>query len=454
MFSEEQKRKALELYDELGSVGLAVRRLGYPSANCLRNWIARRGMPPGPRKPAVRLTAHEKEGAVLRVLAGERCADVAEEVGASAGALSSWRRGYLEEGACALVTDIDRGRRTPVPGDLSGLPDDPEELKRLVFELKFENDLMREVVEVVKKGRRVDPGSLSNREKAAVIDAMRGTYSLSFLASRLGIAESSYHYARRAASAPDKWAEARAAVVEEFEAAGRARGYRHVHRRLAERGIPCGERKVRQLMAEEGCAVVYLRRPKRWSSYAGEVSEAPPNLVARDFHADAPNELWLTDITEFRLPGADGAKVYLSPIVDCFDGMLPHWSIGTVPDAELANSSLEGACAGLGEGEAPVIHSDRGGHYRWRGWVEICERHGLVRSMSAKGCSPDNAACEGFFGRLKNEFFYGRDWRGVAADEFIARLDAWLRYYNEGRAKQSLGWMSPKQYRRSLGLAA
>ena len=58
------------------------------------------------------------------------------------------------------------------------------------------------------------------------------------------------------------------------------------------------------------------------------------------------------------------------------------------------------------------------------------------------------------FGRLKNEFFYGRDWRGVAADEFIARLDAWLRYYNEGRAKQSLGWMSPKQYRRSLGLAA
>lgn len=77
-----------------------------------------------------------------------------------------------------------------------------------------------------------------------------------------------------------------------------------------------------------------------------------------------------------------------------------------------------------------------------------------MRSMSAKGCSPDNAACEGFFGRLKNEFFYGRDWRGIAADEFIARLDAWLRCCNEGRAKQSLGWMSPKQYRRSLGLAA
>ena len=74
--------------------------------------------------------------------------------------------------------------------------------------------------------------------------------------------------------------------------------------------------------------------------------------------------------------------------------------------------------------------------------------------MSAKGCSPDNAACEGFFGRLKNEFFHGRDWRGVSADEFMARLEAWLRYHNEGRIKESLGWLSPKAYRESLGLAA
>jgi transposase InsO family protein len=72
--------------------------------------------------------------------------------------------------------------------------------------------------------------------------------------------------------------------------------------------------------------------------------------------------------------------------------------------------------------------------------------------MSKKGCSPDNSACEGLFGRLKNEFFYFQDWIGVSMEEFICRLDAYLRYYNESRIKQSLGWLSPNQYRRSLGV--
>lgn len=73
--------------------------------------------------------------------------------------------------------------------------------------------------------------------------------------------------------------------------------------------------------------------------------------------------------------------------------------------------------------------------------------------MSAKGCSPVVAA-EGFFGRLKNELFYGRDWRGVGYEEFRERLAAYLTHYNETRIKKSLDWMSPVQYRRSLGLAA
>lgn len=100
------------------------------------------------------------------------------------------------------------------------------------------------------------------------------------------------------------------------------------------------------------------------------------------------------------------------------------------------------------------FNSDRGCHYRWDEWIRICEEHGLIRSMSAKGCSPDNAAAEGFFGRLKNELFYGRDWRGVGYEEFRERLAAYLTHYNETRIKKSLDWMSPVQYRRSLGLAA
>ena len=107
--------------------------------------------------------------------------------------------------------------------------------------------------------------------------------------------------------------------------------------------------------------------------------------MSRNFHADEPNRLWLTDITEFRLPG--GEKVYLSPIVDCFDGMPVAWSIGLHPDKRLANSSLLKACAARPAGARTTIHSDRGGHYRWPEWIGICEENGLIRSMSAKGCS-------------------------------------------------------------------
>lgn len=183
----------------------------------------------------------------------------------------------------------------------------------------------------------------------------------------------------------------------------------------------------------------------------GEISDAPENLVNRHFRAAAPNELWLADITEF---GLSGGKVYLSPILDCFDGGLPAWSIGTSPNAELANSSLEAACGTRREGQRPVTHSDRGCHYRWLGWIATCDENHLIRTMSKKGRSPDNSAMEGFFDRLKNEFFHHRDWSGVTISEFRRMLDAYLRYYNEERPKEKLGWLSPIQHCRSLGLAA
>lgn len=149
----------------------------------------------------------------------------------------------------------------------------------------------------------------------------------------------------------------------------------------------------------------------------------------------------------------DGVKAYLSAIIDCAGGMVVSWKLSRRPDARLANGSLLDAIKTLHPGEHPIIHSDRGCHYRWKRWKAICDRHGLVRSMSAKGCSPDNSAMEGFFGRLKNEFFYYRDWKGISFDDFKNRLGEWITYYNTRREKQSLGWKSPIQYRLGLGVA-
>lgn len=161
------------------------------------------------------------------------------------------------------------------------------------------------------------------------------------------------------------------------------------------------------------------------------------------------NEKWLTDITEFAIPAG---KVYLSPIVDCFDGLLVNWNISTSPDALLVNSMLDDAAKLLSVGEKPIIHSDRGVHYRWPGWIDRMEKNGFIRLMSKKGCSPDNSACEGVFGRIKNEMFYNADWSGVNISEFIGILNDYLYWYNEKRIKKSLGYLSPIEYRHRLGL--
>ena len=115
---------------------------------------------------------------------------------------------------------------------------------------------------------------------------------------------------------------------------------------------------------------------------------------------------------------------------------------------------LDIAISTLPNGAHPIVHSDRGCHYRWPGWIKRIEDSQLIRSMSKKGCSPDNAACEAFFGRLKNEMFYNHNWTHVTIDEFIDAIDNYMHWYSTKRIKISLGAMSPMEYRRSLGLVS
>lgn len=208
---------------------------------------------------------------------------------------------------------------------------------------------------------------------------------------------------------------------------------------------------MHRLMKQEGLVAATAKR-RRYGSYLGEISPAPDNVINRDFRATAPNKKWLKDITEFQIPAG---KVYLSPMIDCFDGMVVSWSIGTRPDAALVNSMLDAAVETVASSDdRPVLHSDRGAHYRWPGWLSRIANAQLIRSMSRKACCPENAACEGFFGRLKTELFYPRNWQTTSLEQFIQTLDAYIRWYNDKRIKISLGSLSPVEYRRSLGIIA
>lgn len=363
------------------------------------------------------------------------------------------------DGSGARAKRSDKGRYMEIPkveGDGPIYPDiDPNDKDALIARLKLENDILRGVNEILKG---VSLREMANSQKTSLIDYLRRTTShpLKELTAFLRISKSSYEYQRKAQARPDKYASLRVLVRDIFKKKGRsARGYRFVVNELRGMDSPIyvSEKVIRRIMREEDLIPCWMRKKRKpYSSYAGEVSVAPQNLVKRDFRSALPNMLWLTDITEFKLPNEH--KVYLSAIRDCFDSSIVSWRIGRHPDSMLANATLLDACATLEEGEHPVIHSDRGGHYRWPGWIGICKSYSLMRSMSAKGCSPDNAAMEGFFGVLKKEFFHGRDWSGVDTDSFMERLDEWIVEYNHERKSASLGFRTPSEFRASLGKVA
>ncbi len=217
---------------------------------------------------------------------------------------------------------------------------------------------------------------------------------------------------------------------------------------LHNEGIIVSEKVIRRIMKEENLTVKQKRK-RKYNSYMREIPPAVDNLIDRDFHAEEPNQKRLTDITEFSIKAG---KVYLSPMIDCFDGMPVKWTIGTSPNATLVNTMLAEAIATLKPDEKPIVHSDRGCHYRWSGWIVLMKEAGLTRSMSKKGCSPDNSACEGFFGHLKTEMFYGYNWDEYSLEDFIQEVDDYMNWYCKDRIKTTLGGLSPLDYRRSIGV--
>jgi len=379
---------------------------------------------------------------------GESVQLVSEEIGYSRASIYTWRKKYILKGAVALINHGDDPRGKLPEGQLSS-SEEVEQLKAQIQDMQLELDILKETLDVLKKDPGVDMTVLRNKEKAVIIDALRNKYSLPILLQKLEISKSSYYYQHRQVNLPDKYEVLRIRIIELFNENFGIYGYRRIHALLAREGTHISEKIVRRIMSECDLKVKTKRRAK-YNSYKGEITPAVPNIIERDFRADAPNKKWLTDITEFAIPAG---KAYLSPIVDCFDGMLSAWKISTVPDANLVNSMLDDAIASLKEEQHPLVHTDRGCHYRWPGWISRMEKAGLKRSMSKKGCSPDNLACEGLFGRLKNEMFYNRNWAGVSMNQFIEILNNYLVWYNEKRIKISLGNMSPLEYRQSLRIA-
>ena len=457
-FSDKEKRDAVDYYFSHDCNALkTVKNLGYPSRPLLIQWVKELYPEEGERccksfKPHVRCSQEEKIQAVMESCRGNlKISQIAEIYGVTPSAVSTWRKELLSEGRILKMQQPSANDKSidELMREKAELEAKVKRLERDVYKLQLERDVLEKAGDILKKEKGISLDKLTNREKVFLIDALRNQYKLNELLPVLRLSKSSYCYQVQCIKREDKYKEIREKIKVLFVHNKERYGYRRIHCLLKREGIIVSEKVVRRIMNEEQLLVKTTKK-RKYNSYKGELSPEVENVINRDFSAPQPNQKWLTDITEFHIPAG---KIYLLPIIDCFDGMAVSWTIGTSPNAELANTMLVNAIDTLKDNERPLVHSDRGCHYRWPDWINLMDGAALTRSMSKKGCSPDNSACEGFFGRLKNEMFYNRNWNHISIESFVNELDKYMHWYNEDRIKMSLGGMSPLEYRRSLGIA-
>lgn len=174
-----------------------------------------------------------------------------------------------------------------------------------------------------------------------------------------------------------------------------------------------------------------------------------PNILSRQFTAKKPNEKWVTDITEFKL---FGEKLYLSPVLDLFNGEIITYTIGSRPTYSLFSKMLETAFLRLSDEDELLMHSDQGWHYQMRQYRHVLKERGITQSMSRKGNCYDNSVMENFFGTMKSEFLYYKEFKSV--EQFKIELKKYIDYYNNKRIKAKLKGLSPVQYRTQTQQAA
>jgi transposase InsO family protein len=217
-------------------------------------------------------------------------------------------------------------------------------------------------------------------------------------------------------------------------------GYRRITLEMRNRGYVINHKTVQRLMKQLKlkCQV----RIKKYRSYKGEIGKVAPNLINRDFHAIAPNQKWTTDITEFSL---FGKKLHLSPVLDMYNSEIISYSISDKPYLGQVIDMLDKAFAKIPDGTGLIFHSDQGWQYQHKQYQRRLKEKGIVQSMSRKGNCLDNAIMENFFGLLKSELLYLREFKDI--NEFRDELKKYIYYYNNHRIKGKLKGLSPVQYR-------
>lgn len=250
---------------------------------------------------------------------------------------------------------------------------------------------------------------------------------------------STFYYQAALGKTGDRYAALKADIHAVYRRHKGRYGYRRITDELERCGQAVNHKTVQRLMRDLG--LKSLVRPKKYRSYRGEMATTS-NLLNRQFTAERPNEKWVTDVTEFNVRGD---KLYLSPVMDLFNGEIVAYEMNERALFPLVGNMLKKALSRLLAHEAPMLHSDQGWQYQMPAYRQQLATRGLTQSMSRRGNCLDNAAMESFFGTLKSEFFRLNKFDSV--EQLRQGLRRYIHYYNHHRIKLKLKGLSPVAYR-------
>lgn len=276
---------------------------------------------------------------------------------------------------------------------------------------------------------------------------LRHEFKLSLLLEIAELPRSTYYYYIKHMKDEDKYSEIRKQITDIFHENKGRYGYRRITMEMHNRGYVINHKTVLRLMNEE--KIKCMVRIKKHRSYKGEVGKVAPNLLERDFSTSAPNEKWVTDVTEFSL---FGRKLYLSPILDLYSSYLVSYTISEHPALSLVLNMARQALSVLPRGAELILHSDQGWQYQHKQYQKLLKDHGIKQSMSRKGNCLDNAVIENFFGLVKSELLYMKEFDSM--DQFKDELIEYLDYYNNRRIKAKLKGLPPAVHRKQALEAA
>lgn len=269
---------------------------------------------------------------------------------------------------------------------------------------------------------------------------LRQFFPLAGLLKLAKLPRSTFYYQQQVLRTTDKYQQLKDQIRAIFDRHRGRYGYRRITAGLRQLGTQVNHKLVQRLMGVLG--LKSLVRPKKYRSFKGQVGQAAPNELQRQFKAEAANRKWVTDVTEFNVAGE---KLYLSPVLDLYNSEIVAFEMSRRPAFELVDSMLKKALNKLSPGDKPMLHSDQGWHYRMPAFQRQLRERQLVQSMSRRGNCLDNAAMESFFAVLKSELFYLNKFESV--DALRDSLTDYIHYYNHERIKLKLNGLSPVQYR-------